>query len=66
MGARRLSCTTCIFSSEDDIRIACQHSAKARAYAREIIAIERRHDHTILPLRSGQKRYLADIIGANP
>ena len=66
VGARRLSCTTCIFSSEDDIRIACQHSAKARAYTREIIAIEQSHDHTILPLRSGQKRYLADIIGANP
>lgn len=61
-GARRLSCTTCIFSSEADIRIACQHSAKARAYAGEIIALERKHGHTILPLRNGQKRYLADIL----
>lgn len=62
VGAKRLSCTTCIFSSEADIKLACAHSAKARAYARDIIALERKHDHTILPLRGGQKRYLADIL----
>lgn len=68
-GARRLSCLVCIFSSEQDIRAAITHSEKGRAYARRIIEIEAKHDHTILPVRAAtrqrpaEKRYLKDIVG---
>src|SRR3546814_11073711 len=54
-GARRLSCLICIFSSEDDIRAAVSSSEKGARYARRVMAIEEKHDHTILPLRSRGK-----------
>lgn len=68
-GARRLSCLICMFSSEEDIRAAVSSSDKGKAYARRIIDIEERHDHTILPLRSAgkgkpkEKRWIRDIVG---
>jgi 3'-phosphoadenosine 5'-phosphosulfate sulfotransferase (PAPS reductase)/FAD synthetase len=66
-GARRLSCLICLFSSESDMRIAVESSDKGKAYARRIIEIEDRHDHTIMPLRKvgGQnvKRYVKDVVG---
>lgn len=68
-GARRLSCLICIFSSDDDIRAAVGSSERGRAYARRIIQIEEKHDHTILPLRSRgkgktpEKRWIKDIVG---
>lgn len=68
-GARRLSCLVCIYSSEEDIRAAARHSPKGRAYIRDIIRLEEKHKHTILPLRSkgrGQppvKRWLREIVG---
>src|SRR3546814_6410334 len=66
-GARRLSCLICIFSSEDDIRAAVSSSEKGARYARRVMAIEEKHDHTILPLRSRgtgkppEKRWIKDI-----
>lgn len=66
-GARRLSCLCCIFSSEQDIRAAVAASDKGKAYARRIIEIEDRNNHTILPLRTvgGRKvqRYIKDVVG---
>lgn len=68
-GARRLSCLICIFSSEEDIKAAVRHSEKGRAYARRIISLEEKLNHTILPLRSagkgkpGVKRWMRDIVG---
>jgi 3'-phosphoadenosine 5'-phosphosulfate sulfotransferase (PAPS reductase)/FAD synthetase len=66
-GARRLSCLVCIFSSESDMRVAVSSSDKGKAYARRIIDIEERHDHTIMPLRSiagkKTKRFLKDVVG---
>lgn len=67
-GARRLSCLICMFSNEQDIRAAVKHSEKGRDYARRIIEIEDKHDHTILPLRSAgkgkpkEKRWIRDIV----
>ncbi|WP_162815002.1 phosphoadenosine phosphosulfate reductase family protein [Erythrobacter aureus] len=67
--ARRLSCLVCIFSQEQDILAAVKHSSKGREYARRVIALEEKHDHTILPLKSmgrGKppvKRWLKDIVG---
>lgn len=67
--ARRLSCLICIYSSEDDIIAAVKHSDKGRAYAKRIIDLEAKHDHTILPLKSGgkgrpaQKRFIKDVVG---
>lgn len=66
-GARRLSCLICLFSSESDMRIAVESSDAGKAYARKIIEIEERHDHTIMPLRKvgGKqvKRYVRDVVG---
>ncbi len=68
-GAKRLSCTVCIYSSESCVRAAVTHSGKARNYARRVIALEEKHNHTILPLKpmgKGQppvKRWLKDIVG---
>lgn len=64
VGARRLSCLSCIFSSRDDLVTAVKNSEKGRAYARSIIAIEERHGHTLLPLKNGQKQPLRGIVGA--
>src|SRR3546814_19608121 len=67
-GARRLSCLICIFSSEDDIRAAVSSSEKGARYARRVMAIEEKHDHTILPLRSRgtgkppEKRWIQAIV----
>src|SRR3546814_5427407 len=67
-GARRLSCLICSFSSEDDIRAAVSSSEKGARYARRVMAIEEKHDHTILPLRSRgkgkppEKRWIKDIV----
>src|SRR3546814_5078857 len=54
-GARRLSCLICIFSSEDDIRAAVSSSEKGARYARRVMAIEEKHNHTILPLRRSEE-----------
>lgn len=67
-GARRLSCLVCIFSSEEDVRVAATYSQKGRDYIREIIRLEDKHNHTILPMRSAtrdrpaQKRFIRDIV----
>ncbi len=66
-GARRLSCLLCIFSSEEDMRVAVASSEKGKAYARRIIEIEEKHDHTLMPLKSSKgqktKRYVKDVVG---
>lgn len=69
VGARRLSCLACIFSSEDDLISAARHSEKGRSYLRKIIHLEDKHDHTLLPVRAAtrtrpaEKRYIRDIVG---